>query len=1023
MGQLSHRRVAAHGGEPGFRFWEGENRRGGGKLVRASRMAGRDLDRREVGFKGPVTATNKVMANRAYCMLSKKWYVTGPFLRWEVLFPTRIPVWALLEIEKMRHGHWISDKIYDAWMEVNFPEYRMAASPDCMALYGLRKEHITVMKPGSAILELCRSSDCLVFYKCRIHGVLRVKLTKAAKSRNSIKLLNKVYPWTNIVDKRHTNLDLASLCCYAVRLGMLDEVNAALALCPVGRWNCTATAVVVAGLGTAGFPLMAKLMDADKACCLANESWAGYCQSVGTAVRRNGIWVDRRRLREQEIVHLAYWDLAIGRHGRVSDWVEEKRKRTADVLEIVHPDDGHLLDDELEEAVVGVLAPAVAQCPAWPSWREHCETRQAWVSSGSSGGEKVCTADEVIPIKKRAYFDSVTTSEMLRWPESHPALEATGSEKYEMGKARAIYGSKPVDYAVMAYVIMPLERRLFTIDGIEMGLTGFSEVACAQRRLLLTAHPWLECTMLDYADFNMQHTLRAQAIVFRALSRLFRKYHSRNPDLLKCSEWCAAACLNQWCKFPQDAKPVRTVQGLFSGIRGTNFINTVLNVAYFEVAREIVKLRYGVVPRQLFRIHQGDDVWISNRSRVWAAALYQTMLDMGFVMKASKQLFAIATGEFLRVRYSAGEATGYVMRAVATLIIRPLQSEDFAGPQERAVSLNAQVQLLVRRGCSPSAAEVIWWATVKHALCVKLPDGGGVSVPIAVATKRYADGGLDLGPPGTAARSARKTATLPAGSSDVAELAGMLPDNMSADWVGVMSSKVQESFDSKAIRRALHQANAAGSMRPVDRKLNLRVLERQLKKWREELVPSPCVRTQEAFSELLDGHEHAWTSVQPLLDVLDDVPCDLKQIKVPRGWLESIVSAISASPFQDIATARRGLGLSTIDAAHLCISMCKNERTRSRASGLLNQLCASTSTEVVVSILNGIRSVGPAFEVLLHPVILSWVTTLGTDMAIFDACSRNVRTLKDWEATNDKWQLAVLRTVVRDDKLVRISHY
>lgn len=66
------------------------------------------------------------------------------------------------------------------------------------------------------------------------------------------------------------------------------------------------------------------------------------------------------------------------------------------------------------------------------------------------------------------------------------------------------------------------------------------------------------------------------------------------PDnLRRAVEWCADACLNQWCTFPGATNPTKITQGLFSGQRGTNLLNTILNCGYFMVAKRNVSEQLG----------------------------------------------------------------------------------------------------------------------------------------------------------------------------------------------------------------------------------------------------------------------------------------------------------------------------------------------------------------------------------------------------------------------------------------------
>ncbi|QQP38418.1 Uncharacterized protein FKW44_018985, partial [Caligus rogercresseyi] len=111
-------------------------------------------------------------------------------------------------------------------------------------------------------------------------------------------------------------------------------------------------------------------------------------------------------------------------------------------------------------------------------------------------------------------------------------------------------------------------------------------------------------------------------------------------------------------------------------MRGTDFVHTLLNLAYFNIARDFLDRWLGLLADDLFHIHKGDDVWVDNKSWLWASGLYNVMRQMDFVFQAGKQLFGFNIGEFLRVLYQSGKAQGYLMRCTGTLILKPLQASE-----------------------------------------------------------------------------------------------------------------------------------------------------------------------------------------------------------------------------------------------------------------------------------------------------------------------------------------------------------
>lgn len=180
--------------------------------------------------------------------------------------------------------------------------------------------------------------------------------------------------------------------------------------------------------------------------------------------------------------------------------------------------------------------------------------------------------------------------------------------------------------------------------------------------------------MLDYANFNRQHTPYAQFCVFNSFAK-YGARHNYHADWVQANEWVAAAKYNMLFTLPHDHKKHKVKQGLFSGTRSTDLLNTVLNIAYFRLACKYVSAQYGLQPRALYNVHQGDDVWTSNTNKLWSRVLYYTMNSMGFVFQEKKQMFGNGAGEYLRVMYRQGKAYGYTQRCLVNYTLRQVQDD------------------------------------------------------------------------------------------------------------------------------------------------------------------------------------------------------------------------------------------------------------------------------------------------------------------------------------------------------------
>ncbi|CAB4064054.1 unnamed protein product [Lepeophtheirus salmonis] len=135
---------------------------------------------------------------------------------------------------------------------------------------------------------------------------------------------------------------------------------------------------------------------------------------------------------------------------------------------------------------------------------------------------------------------------MNLWLDTEPKLVALGSDKMEPGKARAIYGTAPQDQAIITYLVKPIEGNFKNNSYLVGGHSGIQEVADIGIRLS-AAGCESEITMLDYADFNYEHTLEA---LFDAVLEILEERFNENNDLIKAARWARDVQDTTICQIP-----------------------------------------------------------------------------------------------------------------------------------------------------------------------------------------------------------------------------------------------------------------------------------------------------------------------------------------------------------------------------------------------------------------------------------------------------------------------------------------
>lgn len=943
----------------------------------------------------------------------------------------------LKKIQRYYDNKWISTELFDEWMAVNGGDYQLGRSGRIDYLWNLRRDYLTssdqLVKQLADLVDVNCLKDCpILVKKCkRHHHIFHVEIKKCKMTRTKIKILNKMFPFSSEADKKKTNLDLASLVNYSCLDGLWTEVNRAFELLPLGTYNSVAAAVVIHSIGNKHFNRMQRIILKDRACCLSSASFCKYLKTITTALRRTSRWPNGEHASLEMVAMCAYWEQCLGRSQMLSDWDKEKANRTTvrinlklPLVELASEDSNKDYLVQFDKALDKIMEELIPSAPQYKTFKEFCENRQSWLSSGSSGGEQIMINDKGIRINKRTYFEGVPIDEMAAWLEDEPIMQAVASEKFEQSKARAIYGTKPKDYAIMAFAMMQAESNLFRVDGLEGGLVGSDEMRSIMRRVkLFKDNPNLEGLMIDYADFNIQHTLEAQAHVFDAMIRRLTLLNVKG-DIIKALKWCSDCCLNQWVKFPNDTCFIRSVQGLFSGNRATNYINTINNVGYFRTAKDWVDNNLSIKADELYNLHQGDDVWIAFKNRLWGVALYAVMKNSGFVFQNEKQLQDKSRGEFLRVLYSEEGAMGYVARSIGTFLLRPLQGEDDISPDARCTALNSQIMILSRRGLSNRATKIIWDATIRHATKSSLPSGDTFNLPLKAVYRNYLDGGLDIGPPGTMCARSTKIAPVPTIQYESPELFNAVARHTTDAWIRVISEKYKDSMDTGALGDLLHRINTSDSLRPLDKQRCLSILHKQLRKWAVTIKEAPFV----ARSYMIWDN---WLSSKCDVDVIliltvkrqFDIISIKRDFNTSRTRVETIISAISSSPFKDIASAERALHLGKINSARTAIKCSRNSDLAQEAIQLIDAIERNTSKQVLSRVISGVRGIGGTFEYKIHPIIMSWMNKICLDKALTIALFSNISKIDEWDDLLFHWQNMGVRCLLNNENILTISNY
>lgn len=759
------------------------------------------------------------------------------------------------------------------------------------------------------------------------------------KKRAYYKVLNKLYPPTHPTDARHMTSHLASLAfCFvndagkttpsdvnvcwagsiatpAARLRRLNEI---LRFIPIGTSQQLACAMVIAGLGHSEGQLICENY-------LMNGLLFTHCQAqqqrlklLGTHVRKTAHDILGRKLNGGQVACMAYYDMLFGRAANVTNWDEEIANRCYSTVSIRHYSslkhvsrqikdeqtgmystefqwvkDDRLMTNRndagcpqaylkmLREQLDIIIKPLITKRNVSEPLAAFLQRRHEWMASGSSGGYHVDVPDKRtgkmkrVPGGKRAYGEFVTVGHIRSVIERQKPVEhAVASEKFENGKSRAIYGVGPDHYIINTYATKGFEERLYLIPGLEKGAGGLKVAVLEEQRALTTADGTVECMMLDYADFNRHHTPAAQAALFDAFADAGEAIGAQS-DWVAANRWIAQSKYNMTCKFPNTPELKQVLQGMFSGTRSTDLINTLLNLAYFRVAQKLVEQQWGIKADDLYHVHQGDDVWISTKNKLWCRLLFYTLHQQGFIFQETKQMFGAKRGEYLRVLYSDGAGYGYTARALANYLLRPLQNDVTENPASWAATISDSCALLVRRGLGLMMAHVMYKEAVQYWVRARAHprDLAPVSVPPILLQAPKALGGLGAGPPGAVwpLLELPPHIRMPQLSSTMSFEGLHLPTHMTDDWIAKVSARNAQTTHEKEIhvqrlRDAMVLENYGSVLSQVQRERGYSQYKKQMAKvareskqlsqgFRMAAVPRMASNAAEVIDNFFDSFE------------------------------------------------------------------------------------------------------------------------------------------------------------------------
>lgn len=287
-------------------------------------------------------------------------------------------------------------------------------------------------------------------------------------------------------------------------------------------------------------------------------------------------------------------------------------------------------------------------------------------------------------VYRRMFSEAYPTEPISTW---NGRTYVSASTKLEHGKTRAIFACDSRSYFAFEHLLGPVSAAWLN-SRVLLDPGKFGHLGIARR--VLGASGIREKgvnIMLDYDDFNSQHSIESQQTVIRVLCEKTQYPPDLADTLIK-----SFADMNLYVAGKFVGRATGT---LMSGHRGTTFLNSVLNAAYIRMACG------SSLYSRLHSLHVGDDVYISAPSYADAGTVLKRTSDLGCRMNPAKQSVGTVGAEFLRLGIRKTHAVGYLARSVASAVSGNWVNLAVMAPRELISSAVTTTRALINRSqCS-----------------------------------------------------------------------------------------------------------------------------------------------------------------------------------------------------------------------------------------------------------------------------------------------------------------------------------
>lgn len=324
------------------------------------------------------------------------------------------------------------------------------------------------------------------------------------------------------------------------------------------------------------------------------------------------------------------------------------------------------------------------------TWQQFWSSRLEWATAGAFSSQydkdkkQIEQFDEDFR-NKLFYFISLPNEiSLFHFLNRKSELSATVSIKYEWAKQRAIYGCDVTNYVIAQFVMQNCED-LLTRD-MAIGRNSKLEVVEDKIYYILDGKaPFC----LDFEDFNSQHSLENMRAVICAYLDTWAD--RMTGEQRTAAYWLLDSIDNQWVEDSIGTRSKYKARGtLLSGWRLTSFVNTILNVVYFNYLQQGYEVKHN-------SIHSGDDILVGVTNMRQVQNIYKNCRKVNVRLSPLKCFYG-SVAEFLRVEHKSSESGQYIPRSVATLVAGKIESKPAFNIRDVLEALHTRAREAIKRG-------------------------------------------------------------------------------------------------------------------------------------------------------------------------------------------------------------------------------------------------------------------------------------------------------------------------------------